>query len=305
MADHEIDSNIASAAEPHGNAALHFTKMQGIGNDFVVVDGRFATYTDWSALALELCDRNTGVGADGLLVLDVTTIADVMMRMYNPDGTPDVCGNGLRCVARYAIDRGIVAGDTLTIVTLAGIRTASAVRGEDGIIASITVGMGAPRFDPPSVPVRIGAAEMVDYALDLGGGKSFVVSALSTGTTHSVALVDELPDDETFFTVSPLVECHPLFPDRTSLMWCKPEGDNRLSLRVWERGAGETFGCGTGACASAVNAIRHGLADSSRPVRVRSKGGELEIRWIEGQEIEMSGPAEYVFEGVFPLGTTA
>ncbi len=302
MADLSKTSDNRSAAQSSDCAALRFTKMQGIGNDFVVVDGREPCYIDWSALALELCDRNTGIGADGLLVLDTSNLADVMMRMYNPDGTPDVCGNGLRCVARYAIDRGIVSTDTLTIGTLAGSRTASAVRNAAGEIQSISVGMGLPRFDPPSVPVRVALQEVYDYPLDLGGGSSLVVTALSTGTTHSVTFVDALPDDDTFFTVSPKVEAHPLFPDRTSLMWCHVDGDNRLSLRVWERGAGETFGCGTGACASAVTAIRHGFADGSRPVTVRSKGGELTIKWSDGEVIEMSGPAEYVYEGVYPLG---
>src|SRR5690349_21421569 len=124
---------------------FRFTKMQGVGNDFIVVDGRNSADVDWSTLALELCDRHTGIGADGLLILEVTHLADVRMRMFNPDGTPDVCGNGLRCMARYAVERRIVSGDALRIATLAGVRDARMLRDPQGVIQAVTVGMGLPR----------------------------------------------------------------------------------------------------------------------------------------------------------------
>ena len=280
---------------------LPFTKMQGVGNDFVVVDGRNAGDTDWSVLAIEMCDRRTGVGADGLLVLDDTHSADIMMRMYNPDGTPDVCGNGLRCIARYAVENGIVKGETLRIATLAGVRAAQMHRDAEGSITSVTINMGTPRFDPSSIPMRVSLEKVMDYSLDLESGLSLSVTALSTGSTHTIAFVESLPEDALFFAVSPQVEEHPLFPDRTSLMWCQVEAPSRLRLRIWERGAGETWGCGTGACAAAVAAVLHGHAAPNAPIRVRSQGGELIVRWEPGGTIEMTGPAETIYVGIYAL----
>lgn len=280
---------------------IPFTKMQGVGNDFVVVDGRRNSDLDWSTLAIEICDRRFGVGADGLLVLENSRTADLLMRMYNPDGTPDVCGNGLRCVARYAVERGIHARDTLRIATLAGLRPAQMHRGADGRIVAVTVGMGEPRFDPISIPMRVALEQVVDYPLELLSGQTLPITALSTGTTHSVVFVDQLPDDALFSAISPQVEMHALFPERTSLMWCQVESPSRVRLRIWERGAGETWGCGTGACAAAVAAVQHGYVKAGEAVTVASRGGELHVRWREGEPIEMTGPAEYVFEGVYSL----
>jgi diaminopimelate epimerase len=277
---------------------LRFTKMQGVGNDFVVVDGRRNASVDWSTLSMELCDRHTGIGADGLLVLENTHIADIRMRMFNPDGTPDVCGNGLRCIARYAVERRIVKGDTLRIATLAGVRVASVNRDSAGSIASMTVAMGVPKFDPTHIPMRVAGNCVVDYPLELDAGYILPISALSTGSTHAVAFVDDLPSDPLFQRISPQVEEHPLFPDRASLMWCKVEDSHRLRLRIWERGAGETWGCGTGACAAGVAAVNKGLVCPGTPVTVISRGGELTICWREGEEVEMTGPAETVYEGV-------
>ncbi len=280
---------------------LRFTKMQGVGNDFIVVDGRKDATVDWSTLSIELCDRHTGIGADGLLVLEDTSLADIRMRMFNPDGTPDVCGNGLRCIARYAAERSIVPGDTLRIATLAGVRKATMNRDAGGAISSVTVTMGRPRFDPADIPMRVASDRVVDYPLELDDGVILPISALSTGSTHAVAFVDSLPDDATFRAISPQVEEHPLFPDRASLMWCRVEGLHRLRLRIWERGAGETWGCGTGACAAAVAATDRGFVCPGTPVTVASRGGELSITWQDGDQVEMTGPAERVYEGIFRL----
>lgn len=280
---------------------LPFTKMQGVGNDFVVVDGRKDGDFDWSALAMEVCDRRFGVGADGLIVLDDTASADVMMRMYNPDGTPDVCGNGLRCVARYAVERGLVRGDTLRVGTLAGVREARIHRDTADRITSVTVSMGQPRFDPASIPMRVAGERVLDYPLELASGQRLPITALSTGSTHTIRFVDALPDDETFLEISQEIERHPLFPERTSLMWCRVENASLLRLRIWERGAGETWGCGTGACAAAVAAIQHGYAATGEPLSIVSRGGELIVRWLPGEPIRMTGPAAFVFDGIYPI----
>ncbi len=277
-----------------------FTKMQGVGNDFVLIDGRLESGYDWSTLAMEVCDRRSGIGADGLLVLDNTHQADVMMRMYNPDGTPDVCGNGLRCVARYAMERGGVNSSRVRVQTLAGVRDATLISAPGGSSSLVQVSMGQPRFAPSEIPMSVCLEEVKDFRLQLKNGVSLQITALSTGSTHSVTFVESLPNDDVYFDLSPEVEAHPLFPDRTSMMWCRVIDKCHLELRIWERGAGETWGCGTGACAAAVAAIRHGFAKQGEPISVISKGGKLTIEWREGEAIRMTGPAEFVYEGVYP-----
>ncbi len=279
---------------------LAFSKMQGVGNDFVVVDGRTLAGIAWSAAAIALCDRKFGVGADGLLVLDDTANADFAMRMFNPDGTPDVCGNGLRCVARYAVERGIVAQDKMRIETLVDVRAAQVNRDADGKFRSVTVEMGQPHFGAKDIPARLDSPTDIlrDYPLALPDGETITLTALSTGSTHAVTFVNDLPDDAEFFRISPLVENHPLFPERTSLMWCKVAAQNQLRLRIWERGASETWGCGTGACAAAVAAVLHGFGDRDQPIAIASRGGELLVEWQSGGGIVMTGPAEFVFHGV-------
>ncbi len=283
--------------------------MQGVGNDFVMVDGRAYRGLDWPRLAVEMCHRKLGVGADGLLVVEESTEAEASMRMFNPDGTEDVCGNGLRCVARFVAERGWGEGEKgslllpasrltthdsrLSISTLAGVRRATVH--PDG---TVTVDMGPPRFAPEEIPIVAPGPRVVDYPIGVAG-EVLTVTALSTGTTHTVLLVDALPEDDRFFRLSPLIEHHPLFPERTSIMWTQVTGPDALRLRIWERGAGETWGCGTGACAAAVAAILHGLVRSS--VTVTSRGGELRVEWREGETILQTGPAEYVYEGTYPL----
>lgn len=286
---------------------IPFHKMQGVGNDFVVLDGRERD-EDWSRLAIAMCHRHIGVGADGLLVLTKSSIADIGMTMLNPDGTFDVCGNGLRCLARFAYEQKAVtypdSTDALpirrvTIETLAGVREVLINLSSTGETESVKVNMGLPYFEPTAIPALL--ENPLDTLLPLANGESLRISALSTGSTHAVALCPSLPDDATFFRISPQVENHPLFPERTSLMWCTPGLENRIDIRIWERGAGETWGCGTGACAAGVVAILKGYASPMYPVIVASKGGNLHIRWQEGEEIAMTGPAVAVYHGSYTL----
>ncbi len=276
---------------------VRFTKMQGIGNDFVVVDARMGPATDWPEFARRACKRRFGIGADGLLIVGEAPDADAAMLMYNPDGTPDFCGNGLRCVARFVADRkGSGYPATLTLATLAGHKRATVERAGDSV--AVTADMGRPEFDPARVPMSVNAQEALDYPLELSD-RVLRVSVLSTGSTHAVAFVDALPSDPEFAAVSAEVETHALFPERTSLMWVQHSGEDALRLRIWERGVGETLGCGTGACAAAVAARRKGIV--GRTVRVRSAGGELIVNWEPGDTIIMTGPAEYVCEGTMSL----
>ena len=301
--------------------ALRFVKMQGVGNDFVVVDGVEYPGRDWARLAVEVCRRHTGIGGDGLLVVDNSDSADVLMRMFNPDGTPDVCGNGMRCVARYVAEKRKTKNEkrklqsafhnhsgtpipntqrpndrtTLTMETLAGIRVARMV-GDSGEVWAVD--MGEPRFRAEEVPILVDSERIVDFPVEVLGER-IPITSLSTGTTHSVILVDELPADDRFLPLSAALEHHPLFPERTSVLWAREADSGTLELRIWERGAGETWGCGTGACAAAVASIIRGVARS--PVTVRSKGGSLTVGWRAGESMLLTGPAEFVYEGTWPL----
>ena len=280
---------------------ISFSKMQGIGNDFVVIDARILPQIDWTSLAIKLCDRKFGIGADGLLVLEESQTSDAFMRMYNPDGTPDVCGNGLRCVARYIAQRWGVYSDLsdveLSIDTFGGNYHAS-VKDVASDSPVILVTMSYPKFGACDIPFAADLDCVKDYKLSVLD-REFAITALSTGSTHTIIFCDDLPEDADFFRYSPAIESHILFPERTSIMWTKVVETGRLKIRIWERGAGETWGCGTGACAVGVAAMTHGFAHTE--AIVESRGGALTIRWQSGGEVSMIGPAEFVFEGSLVL----
>ncbi len=274
--------------------------MQGVGNDFVVIDGRKLTHIDWASVAVEVCQRRIGIGADGLLVIENSDTADLKMRMFNPDGSPDVCGNGLRCVARYAFERGLTNKPKFEIETLIDVRPAEILLDANGRFSGVTVGMNHPQFQAKDIPINA-SGSLLNYPLELPDGTTLKISAVSTGSTHSVTFVSELPNDATFLRISPQVENHPIFPERTSLMWCKRESPTQLRIRIWERGAGETWGCGTGACAAAVMAKMHTGGSDTEPITVSSIGGDLVIDWEMGKPIQMTGPAKFVFDGTFEM----
>ncbi len=278
------------------NQKIPFLKMHGAGNDFVMLDGFSVSLPDdfdFAEAANQLCRRHFGVGADGLILLDRLDEADVRMRMWNPDGSEDMCGNGLRCAAQLAFLRGYVEKNEFVAQTLAGPRTVRVF--ENGLVR---VAMGEPRFDADSIPMKAPPPWKAgqEYSLPCGAVLLPGAMTLSTGTAHTVIFLDEELSDEQFETLSPQIEHHAYFPERTSIMWARVEDGNNLRLRIWERGAGETLACGTGACAAAVAAIITNRAQS--PIQVHSKGGTLIVEWKKGGEIEMTGPAEVVFEGV-------
>ncbi len=269
--------------------------MHGAGNDFVLLDGLRAPISpqlDIAALAQLLCPRHFGVGADGLLSLERSEIADARMRMWNPDGTPDMCGNGLRCVAQLAHQLGYINKDNFTIETIAGIREVERLK--DG---RIRAAMGVPQFAPAIVPIAT-ETPLVDGMLEIDGQILPNVTALSTGSTHTVIFRDAPLGEAEYQTLSPLLEHHPLFPARTSIMWAVADGADQFKIRIWERGAGETLACGTGACAVAVAAIATKRARG--PVTVESRGGELEVEWNGAEsEITLTGRATYVYAGTW------
>ena len=289
---------------------MQFTKMQGVGNDFVVIDAAMLpTNALLPDLARMTCDRKFGIGADGLLVVSQKLGADTAfrMRMFNPDGTEDMCGNGLRCVSLWAYRAGWLGGQTqFTVAALDGSRQVELLSvSEDGRAAEFGVDMGVPLFAPESLPF-CGADEaaIVNYPLVVDG-EEFLVTVVNTGSTHTV-IFRPPPSEEVFQSVSPLIENHPLFPERTSVLWATPRDPDAIDVRIWERGAGETLGCGTGACAVGVAAVLNHLAAPDTPLDIVSKGGTLRITWPgEGAPVLMAGPAQFVYEGDIALDRAA
>jgi diaminopimelate epimerase len=274
------------------NQSLPFVKMEAVGNDFVLV--READLPGPPGdLARRVCARRFGIGGDGLLVLGESERADFRMRMFNPDGTEDHCGNGMRCAFLYQAGE-VADGEErrLTLETLDGVKRGR-VFGEGGRRRA-EVDMGAPKFDAADLPMSIRADRVVDYPFEVGG-ETVRGTVVSTGTTHTVLFATEAEVRERFERLSPLLEVHPLFPERTSIMWATVEGPERIRLRIWERGANETLGCGTGACAAMVAARLHDFV-GDRAV-MASKGGELLAFWPGEGSCRLTGGANRVFQG--------
>lgn len=264
---------------------MRFTKMHGIGNDFVVIDGfRYIDISDPGALSERMCDRHFGVGADGLIWMVPSSCADARMRIFNSDGSePEMCGNGLRCAAQFLRDEGIVDKDVMTIETLAGVLT---VTFND---RGITADMGEPILDPARIPVYSDSNRII---LNVDGLK-LNFFCVSMGNPHAVTF-DLYPEDDSFYRLGPALENHPAFPAKANIEFCRVR-DGGIDVRVWERGDGETLACGTGACATLTAAATLGLTGRSAPVRL--PGGTLQITWNENNHLQMTGPAQTVFVG--------
>jgi diaminopimelate epimerase len=276
---------------------IKFQKMHGTQNDFVV----FHDLTDSVNLSADqvtsICNRRAGVGADGVIVVRPDASADFFMDYINADGSlAEMCGNGIRCLAKYAYDNGLTRQTTIRVKTRAGIKILELFPGPGDKITSVRVDMGEPIFDPQIVPVRIDneMAPIVDYRVE-AQGRSFDATILSMGNPHCVIFVDEDPEDYPK-RYGPTLEHDPLFPAKTNVEFIKVLDRKHLLMTVWERGSGETFACGTGACASAVAACLKDLADSETTVHL--KGGDLTISWNGHQSsVFMLGPAVSVYTG--------
>ncbi|MCD8309090.1 MAG: diaminopimelate epimerase [Clostridia bacterium] len=245
-------------------------------------------------LSVKLSDRHFGIGGDGIILLCPSDIADCKMRMFNLDGSEGkMCGNGIRCVSKLAHDLGYVKGNSVTVETLSGIKTIQLFTDSDGKVSSARVDMGAPVLNGKDIPSLIEGETVIGYPVQ-AGGKTFNATLVSMGNPHCVIFED--PDKVGLEHYGPLLEKHPLFPERINTEFIRVIDRNRLKMRVWERGSGETLACGTGACASAVAAVLNGYCDKNKEISVFLLGGELRITYTD-ETVYMTGGAELVFAG--------
>ena len=275
---------------------LRFTKMHGIGNDYVYISTFDQPEEDWEQLAIRLSDRRTGIGGDGIILVCPSNIADAKMRIFNADGSEGMmCGNGIRCVGKFVYDKGLVPADktTVTIDTLSGIKTLE-LTVRDGKVQSARVDMGAAILTPAEIPVVFDKEKMIDEPLTVDG-REWRVTAVSMGNPHCVTFVDDV-DGLALEKIGPHFEHHPAFPERVNTEFVKVIDDHTLQMRVWERGSGETWACGTGACATAVAACLNGFCKKGEDITVRLRGGDLVINYTD-ETVIMTGPASTVFEG--------
>jgi len=276
---------------------IPFVKMHGLGNDFVYVDCMKSELDNLPQLALDMSRRHTGIGADGIIAILPSDTADCRMRIFNADGSEaQMCGNGIRCVAKYIYDNKIVNKSTLTIETLSGLKTVDVHIGIDGLTDTVTVDMGTPVMAPEKVPVRHGGTEMMEMPVHTSKG-DVKVTAISMGNPHGVVFTDSF-NGNIVTTLGPELETHDIWPEKANIEFVRVDSENTLSMRAWERGAGETMACGTGACAAAVAAVATGRA--KWPLTVRLIGGNLLIDLDQSTgHILMTGPAVTVYSGTY------
>jgi diaminopimelate epimerase len=273
---------------------MRFIKMHGIGNDYVYIDCFRDTVSDPEQLAVQMSDRHFGVGGDGLILIMPSETADVRMRIFNADGSEaQMCGNGIRCLAKYAYEAGISRKSQITVETLAGVLSLELVTTPGGAVEKVRVDMGLPRLRRQDIPMR-GEGHRVLMEKLTAGDREFAVTCVSMGNPHCVVYVDDVAQ----FAVShygPLLEHHPQFPQRTNVEWVEWLNAREIRQRTWERGSGETLACGTGACAAMVASVLNGKTE--RCVTVHLRGGDLEVEWAADERVYMTGPAEEVFRG--------
>lgn len=272
--------------------------MHGLGNDFVFLNHfSVGTEVDYSELAQKLCHRQFGIGGDGLVVILPSEVADARMRIINSDGSePEMCGNGIRCFARYVYDQGIVTQNPMRVETWAGVMTLK-LNIQDNQVQGVRVDMGEPILRADLIPVLGQGEPVVRQPLE-ALGETFQYTAVSMGNPHCIIFVEDY-DDLDFERMGPAIEKHPLFPRKTNVEFIQIISPQEIIMKVWERGAGPTLACGTGACASVVAAVLNGKTE--RAVTVHLPGGDLFIEWGSDNHIYMTGPAAYVFKGEWLL----
>lgn len=283
--------------------AINFTKLQATGNDFILIDARKMKH-NWHKLAQEMCHRHFGIGSDGLILLKNSSKADFEMRMLNPDGSEaQVCGNGLRCFAKYVFDNGLFSGKRLRVSTLAGVKQIQVFTSR-GKVSRAKVNMGTPRFIAEEIPVLakqvvenrgiLDIKPILDYPVNVAG-KNLALSFVSMGNPHAVHFLDGSVQDFPLTDIGPKVEHHQIFPERINFEIARVFNRQKIEARVWERGADETLACGSGACAIAVIARLKGYIDDE--VDIMLPGGNLTLSWDGAGDVFLTGPVEEVFCG--------
>ena len=278
---------------------MKFTKMHGCGNDYVYVDCTNEMIENPSEVSKYVSDRHFGIGSDGLILICSSETADFRMAMYNADGSEGaMCGNGIRCVAKYVYDKGLTDKKNISIETKSGIKELE-LTVEDGKVSLVKVNMGAPILKAKDIPVDVDTEKCIDSDINVDG-KDYKITCVSMGNPHAVTFIDE--DVKTFpiEKIGPKVENHPMFPDRVNTEFVQVLNRHEVNMRVWERGSGETLACGTGTCATVVACDLNGLTDDE--VTVHLLGGDLFIKYDrENDTVWMTGPAVIAFEGTIEL----
>ena len=279
---------------------MKFTKMHGIGNDYVYVNCFEETVEDPAAVARFVSDRHFGIGSDGLILIKPSDVADCEMDMYNLDGSQGaMCGNGIRCVAKYAYDYGIVHKTQISVATRSGIKYLD-LTVKDGKVSQVKVNMGAPILTASQIPVVSEKEEVINEPLEVNG-ETYYITAVSMGNPHAIVYMTDV-DHLDIEKIGPSFENHVAFPDRVNTEFVEVLDEHTVKMRVWERGSGETLACGTGACAVAVASILNERVDGDKPVTVKLLGGDLEIYWNRQENlVYMTGPATTVFDGEIDL----
>lgn len=279
---------------------MKFTKMHGCGNDYIYIDCFTETVKDEKAAAIFLSDRHFGIGGDGIILIKKGTNADFEMVMYNPDGSrAEMCGNAIRCVARYVYDKKYVSNTEFSIESMGKVKYIKlAIKNDE--VESIKVDMGAPILNAVEIPVISNNSRVVKEKINVGG-KDFEMNCVSMGNPHAVMFIDKSPKEFELEKFGPLFENNEVFPKRVNAEFAYIKDRKNIEMRVWERGTGETLACGTGTCATVVAAIMNELVDND--VTVHLLGGDLKISWSgnENDSVFMTGPASYVFSGEINL----
>lgn len=277
---------------------MKFTKMQGLGNDYVYVNCFKETIENPPEMAKKVSNRNFGIGSDGLIMINPSDVADFEMEMYNADGSrSEMCGNGIRCVGKYVYDYGLTEKEHISVETLAGIKYLD-LTVEDGKVKLVKVDMGSPELVPENITIVADGNRVIDEPINVNGTE-YRMTGVSMGNPHAVVYVEDVKGLD-IETIGPAFENHERFPNRVNTEFVKVLDRNTVEMRVWERGSGETMACGTGACAVAVACILNGFTEDK--VTVKLLGGDLQIEWDkEADKIYMTGPAEVSFDGEINL----
>ena len=277
---------------------MDFVKMHGLGNDFVFIEDKTGQDKDYTALARAMCNRHTGIGADGLIVIVDSRVADVRMRIINSDGSEaEMCGNGIRCFAKYVYDSGIIEKKQFTVETPAGIMEPGITVGADNKAELITINMGRPSFNRSEIPMEGADGRVLNEDLCVDG-ENWKVTSLLMGVPHTVTYVDDV-DTVDIEKIGPLFEKHEVFPKHTNINFAQQMDDRTVKVRTWERGAGATLACGTGSCSVAVASFLNGR--TGREVDIQLPLGTLHIEYREEDgNVYMTGPAAVSFTGTWP-----